>query len=194
MSRIRCFVAAALPESTRGQLGALQGRLERAGLAVRWVRPEGLHLTIKFLGELPPATFDRVAEQLTRPLDGIGPLRLTPRGVGTFPADSRARVVWAGLEGDVAPLARLALTVEARVQGCGIARERRPFQSHLTLGRATRLGGLGDVREILETESGFEAPPFVVRELVLYESRLRSQGPSYVPRLTLPLSDDPFPG
>ncbi|HSH68675.1 MAG TPA: RNA 2',3'-cyclic phosphodiesterase [Deferrisomatales bacterium] len=194
MSRIRCFVAAALPEATREQLGALQGRLRRAGLPARWVRPEALHLTLKFLGELPPAVFDQVAEQLFLPLDGAGPLRLTPRGVGTVPPDSRARVVWAGLEGDVAALARLALTVEARVQGCGVARERRPFQSHLTLGRATRLGGLGDVREILETEAGFEAPPFVVRELVLYESRLRGQGPSYVPRLTLPLSDDPFPG
>lgn len=193
MSRIRCFVAAALPEATREQLGALQGRLKRAGLAARWVQPEGIHLTLKFLGELPPDTFDRVAEQLARPLDGAGPLRLTPRGVGTFPPGSRARVVWAGLEGDVAPLARLALEVEARVQRCGIAREGRAFRPHLTLGRSTRLGGLGDVTEILQTESGFEAPPFTVRKLVLYESRLRSQGPSYVPRLTLPLSDDPFP-
>ena len=194
MSRIRCFVAAALPESTREQLGALQSRLKRAGLAARWVRPEALHLTVKFLGELTPDSFDRVAEQLARPLDCAGPLRLTPRGVGTFPPGSRARVVWAGLEGDMVALAGLAQAVEARLQRCGIAREERPLQPHLTLGRSTRLGGLGNVTEILQAESGFEAPRFAVRELVLYESRLRSQGPNHVPRLSLPLSDDPFPG
>ena len=163
-------------------------------MAARWVRPGALHLTLKFLGELPPAVFDRVVEQLSRPLDGAVPLRLVPRGVGTFPSDRRARVVWAGLEGDVAPLARLALEVEARVEAAGVARERRPFRPHLTLGRSTRLGGMGDVASLLGVESGFEASPFPVRELVLYESRLRPQGASYIPRLTLPLSHTPYPG
>jgi 2'-5' RNA ligase len=194
VSRIRCFVAAPLPEPVRGQLGALQGRLREAGMVARWVRPEALHLTVKFLGELPPDVFDRVAEQLARPLGGGGPLGLTPRGVGTFPPGERARVVWAGLEGEVAALVEVARALEARVQRCGIAGEGRPFRPHLTLGRSTRLGGLGAVAEALRKESDFEAPPFVVRELVLYESRLRRQGPSHVPRLTLPLSDDPFPG
>lgn len=194
MSRIRCFVAVTLPEPTRKQLGALQGRLKRAGLQARWVRPEALHLTLKFLGELPPDTFDRVVERLAQPLDGAVPLRLIPCGVGTFPPGSRARVVWTGMEGDVATLARLALEVESRVQCCGIERESRRFRPHLTLGRSTRLGGMGDVSGILRAESGFEAPPFAVRELVLYESRLRGEGASYVPRLSLPLSGDPYPG
>ena len=123
-----------------------------------------------------------------------GPLRLRPRGVGVFPPGIGARVVWAGLDGDVASLAKAALEVEARLQRHGIERERRPFRPHLTLGRSTRLGGMGDVQSVLEGESGFEAPVFAVHELVLYESRLRPEGASHIPRLTVPLSDDPYPG
>ena len=192
MSRIRCFVAAPLPAATREELGGLQQRLQWAGLAARWVRPEALHLTLKFLGELTPDTFDRVAEQLARPLESVGPLRLTPRGVGTFPPGSRARVVWVGIEGD--GLAQVVRELEARLVRCGIEREPRPFRPHLTLGRSTRLAGLGDGVARLEGESAFAAPAFAVRELVLYESRLRDQGPHYLPRLTVPLSGAPFPG
>jgi 2'-5' RNA ligase len=194
VSHIRCFIAAALPAPVQAHLGKLQQRLRNRGLTARWVRPAAMHLTVKFLGELSPDTFDRVAEVLQPPLQVPGPLRLKPRELGTFPPGKKARVVWLGLEGDVAPLARAALEVEARVQRCGIERERRPYHPHLTLGRATRLSGLGDVQSALEEESLCEAPVFEVRDLVLFESRLRAEGASHIPRLTVPLSDALYPG
>ena len=194
MSNIRCFVAAELPAPVRTRLAALQQRLGERGLTARWVRSGALHLTVKFLGELSPDTFDRVAEALRSPLPAPGPLRLAPRGLGTFPPGNRARVVWVGLEGDVAPLARASLEIEARLQHCGIERKRRPYHPHLTLGRATRLSGLGDVQSALEAESGFGMPAFQVRDLVLFESRLRPAGATHIPRLTVALSGDPYPG
>lgn len=187
MSSVRCFVAADLSPEAREDLGRLQGRLRKAGLACRWAAPEALHLTLKFLGEVSPETFAAVREALTPPLGVGGPLRLAAAGVGAFPSPQRARVVWAGLTGDVAPLARAALTVEARAETLGIARESRPFRPHLTLGRARSPEGIRGAREALEEEAPYRGPAFCVDELVLYESRLRPGGPEHLPRLAIPL-------
>jgi len=96
-------------------------------------------------------------------------------------------VVWAGLEGDVGALARAALTVEARAEALGIPREARPFRPHLTLGRAKDPGGIRNAERAIESEGEYRGPAFVVNELVFYESRLRPEGPEYLPKLTIAL-------
>lgn len=185
---VRCFVAADFPPEVREDLGRLQERLRKRSLDLKWVRPESMHLTLKFLGEVPGETFEALLEALETPLGGGGPLRLAPSGLGAFPSTRRARVLWVGLEGDVAPLARLALEIEARVEPLGIPREGRPFAPHLTLGRARGPAGVPGLEAALETEIGYTGPTFTVGALTLYESRLRPQGPAYIPRQTIALS------
>ncbi len=187
MSSVRCFVAADLTAEAREDLGRLQDRLRRAGLECRWAAPEALHLTLKFLGEVSPETFAALREALALPLGVGGPLHLAAAGVGAFPSPQRVRVVWAGLTGDVAPLARAALTVEARVEPLGIAQESRPFRPHLTLGRARNPEGIRGAQELLAAEGPYRGPEFSVSGLVLYESRLRPQGPEHLPRLAIAL-------
>jgi len=186
--RVRCFVAVDFPEEVRNDLRRLQQRLRARDLDLRWVQAESMHLTLKFLGEPDRKTFDAVAEALSAPLEGFGALRLEPRGLGAFPTPRRARVLWVGLAGDVAALARLALTVESRMETVGIPREGRAFAPHLTLGRARGPAGIDGVDAALRAEEGYAGPPFTVTEIVLYESRLRPQGPQYIPRKTIPLS------
>jgi len=187
MNPVRCFVAADLTPDAREDLGGLQVRLRKAGVECRWVLPAALHLTLKFLGEVAPETFEALRNALTPPLGVGGPLQLAAAGVGAFPSPQRARVVWAGLTGDVATLARAALTLEARVEALGFPREARPFRAHLTLGRSRGPGGLQGAEKLLATEATYRGPAFPVGALVLYESRLRPQGPEYLPRLSIPL-------
>lgn len=187
MSRIRCFVAADLPEAVRDDLQALQRRLRARGLDARWAGTQALHLTVKFLGEIEPAVFRRVEDALAAPLEVGGPIDLRPAGLGAFPSAARARVIWVGLAGDTAALARAALAVESRLEPLGIAREVRPFHPHLTLGRARAAGGVPGAAEALEADRDYEGPPFALTGLVLYESRLLPGGPRHTPRLTIPL-------
>lgn len=187
MSLVRCFVAADLPEEVRAQLGDLGQRLRARGLNLRWVAPSSMHLTLKFLGEVSPEMFSAVSRGLDEGFDVPCPIRLALSGVGAFPSARRARVVWAGMEGDVAALARVALTLDARAERAGIPREARPFSPHLTLGRARAPSGALDVQKILEREAAFRGSAFEVRSLVLYESQLRPGGPIYTPRKTISL-------
>lgn len=188
MSRVRAFVAAQLPEAVTDDLGRLQERLRRHGLDARWASTRTMHLTVRFLGELEPATFDAAAALLGEPIAAGGPVELVPRGVGAFPSTARARVVWTGLEGDVAALARAALEAEARLESVGIPREARPFRPHLTLGRAARGGTIRGAATALEREADYRGPAFPVAELVLFESRLRPQGAEHIPRAAAPLA------
>lgn len=188
MNRIRSFVAARLPEEVREDLARAQVWLRSRGVDARWVARSSMHLTLKFLGELEADVFDGVGETLCPSFEIRGPLRLEVRGLGGFPSGNRARVVWASLGGDTAPLVRIAFEVESRVEALGIPREGRPFQPHLTLGRAKGPSGIPGLANALTEEPEYHGPPFEVGELVLYESRLRPQGPLYIPRLTIPLT------
>ncbi len=187
MNRVRAFVAADLPESVVGELAGLQERLRRSGVSGRWVRPERMHVTLRFLGELEPARFDAVRKALEGPLGGTDRIDLVPEGMGVFPHPSRPRVLWVGLSGDVDELGRLALELEDRLAALGLPRERRPFRAHITLARASREGDLRAVARAARSVGGFRGTSFSVTHLTLYESRLRPGGPDYIPRQRIPL-------
>ncbi len=181
MKPVRCFLAAPLPGPVREDLGRVQQRLDRAGVRARWVRPDRMHLTVRFLGELESDRFAAVLDALTAPLEVRGPLRLAPDGLGAFPSPARARVVWAGFTGDRSALARAALEVEARLEPLGLPRERRPLRPHLTLGRF-RVPPPRGIGAAVEAVGPYRGPGFAVTEFVCYESRLHPTGPEYIPR------------
>lgn len=187
MSTVRCFVAADFPEDVRRDLGALQQRLKARGLDLRWVSPAALHLTLKFLGELPAETFEAAASALEAPLGLGAPLVLKPADLGAFPSPRRPRVLWVGLAGDVPRLARAALVLEARLEPLGIPRETRPFTPHLTLARARGPAGGPPLDRYLADEGEYGGPEFEVSDVTLYESRLGPGGPRYLPRRTISL-------
>src|SRR5262249_17380422 len=158
-SRMRCFVAVALPAPVRERLGAARDELRcRAPDAdVRWVSTEGLHITLKFLGEVAE---DRLRAGGRAPSGG-GPrppapappgghraLTLGARGLGAFPAARIARVIWAGVV-DGASLAALASDVEAALSTLGFSPEARAFRPHVTLGRVRSRRGLGPLARAL---------------------------------------------
>lgn len=174
---LRLFLAVDPPPATREALFRWADGWRSRDDGWRWVAADGVHLTLRFYGSTPPERVEPLRGQLAALARAHAPLALEVRGWGVFPGPSRARVLWAGLAGDVAPLAALAAGAEDGARALGFAAEERPFKGHVTLarareGRRPRLPGTPDR----------EAPPFgpfAVGELVLYRSRLGPGGARY---------------
>jgi 2'-5' RNA ligase len=180
---LRCFFAVELPPSLRDAVQlALAGMRDELPEGVRWVDPEAVHLTLKFLGELPPEALPKLLARAASRLSREQPFTVGLAGAGAFPHARAASVLWIGVSEGASSLARLARKLDAAGRGIGAPRERRPFRAHLTVGR------LHEPRPVpVERLAGPESAGFRVEEVVLYESRLSSSGASYAPLARLPL-------
>ena len=189
---LRLFVAVELDEDVRQALAALQAELRRRGLAeLRWVRPEGVHLTLKFLGETPADKLPAIQEALAAAVAGIAPHRLRLGPLGTFGNRRGPQVLWVDLEGDAATLARLQRRIDEALAPLGFAREKREFAPHLTLARvrpqSARAAGrvCADVLpQMRPSEREVE-----VSEVSLMRSTLGPGGAVYERLATFPLAD-----
>lgn len=178
---IRTFIAIDLPKVVQGQIEALSKELRKTGAAVSWSRIESIHLTLKFLGNIPEEQVPVIGEALQRITAETAPFRLEPFGCGAFPTIQRMRVVWVGVGGEGDPLRALAAKVEAATADLGFKPEDRPFRAHLTVGRVKGRERLRPLQELLVARAGFRAEAFDVTELVLYKSDLRPEGALYTP-------------
>jgi RNA 2',3'-cyclic 3'-phosphodiesterase len=183
---MRLFAALPIAEPARAEIARLLGRLRELGWPLRLVHDHGVHLTMKFFGEVPPARLEVIEEAVRAAAPGTGALPMQLSGVGAFPSDRRPRVVWVGLDAP-AGLELLQDRLERRAEAIGFAPEGVPFRPHVTLARVREGHRLpADALESLDGE--YEPVPFLASELVLYESILGRDGPRYEPRLTLDLA------
>lgn len=160
-------------------MGKVQDELRKDGFNIRWVRPRGIHLTLKFLGDIDRKDLDPLGVALTKVAEGVRAFTLRGAGLGVFPDAHRPRVIWVGLAGDVRDLLTLQGRLEAHLAPLGHARERRPFRGHLTLGRVKGRLDTPCLIKHLEALKDFCTDPFVVRSIVLFQSTLRPQGALY---------------
>ena len=157
--KVRSFIAIPVPGEGIEALGKVVKVLDQEiGRHVRWVRPEGIHVTLKFMGDIPAATVERVLEALPPVAAGFGPFELAISGLGVFPNIRRPRVLWAGLDGGLTTLSDLQLAVDEAVGKLGLPQEQRAFSPHLTLGRVRRDVSEGQLRKIGEVMSSTEVP------------------------------------
>jgi 2'-5' RNA ligase len=171
---VRTFVAVEIPDHLRIAVRDSTATLRRENDRVRWVPPENMHLTLKFLGEINERQLREVQEATAEAAKEHPPFELSLGPVGAFPNLSRPRVVWIGLQGGVEALGRLASCLENLLERRGFARERRPFRAHLTLGRARRPGPLEGVSAVTVPTGSF-----LIESVVVMESQLRPQGAQY---------------
>lgn len=143
---IRTFIAIELPKSLKTGLVELQTRLQKKAppRAVRWVRPESIHLTIKFLGPTPETQVDDIIEDLESTCAFLSPFTYTVGGLGCFPNLRRPRVIWVGVQEPTETLSNLQRAIEDACAGLGFERERRAFHPHLTLGRLHNRASRGE--------------------------------------------------
>jgi len=184
---MRLFVALDISDEIRDRLSALLLELKQHAPAVKWVKPESLHLTLKFIGEQPEQRLDAVSEALAG-VPGFPPLDLRFRGVGCFPNERRPRVYWVGVE---APpeLARLAEAVDRALEPLRIQREQRAFSPHLTLGRAREGERIAALPPAFREHARDEFGRVTAREFHLYESRLSPAGAEYRRLRSFPLEN-----
>jgi 2'-5' RNA ligase len=182
---MRLFAAVPVAEPARAEVLGVLGRLRASEWPVRWVQEEGLHLTLKFFGEVAPERLEVIEEAMRIAGQDAGTLALKLGDLGAFPSESRARVLWIGLDGTPS-LDVLHDRLERAGEAIGFPPEGAPFEPHVTLGRV-REGqrwpqhGLDDYRAM------YERVPFIGTQVVLYESVLTTRGPRYEARLTLDL-------
>lgn len=188
---MRCFVAVALPPSVRTLLVQLQETLRRADADVKWVEPENLHLSLKFLGELDDDAVSRLQGILSVEALRWPAFALTYAGIGTFPDRGAPRVVWAGVSGDVRTLAALAGAVERAAEQVGVEREHRPFVAHLTVGRVKSDRNVKRLRSAIENQREVPIGQDEVRSFALYRSTLTSKGPVYEEVANFPVDRRP---
>ena len=177
---IRAFIAVEISSEVRRSAVELIDRLQSIPMDVKWVVPENLHVTLKFLGDVELTETARICDAMKRAVTDLDPFVLTLGGVGAFPNLSRPNTIWLGALDDDRPMVELHKNLEIRLQKLGFRREGRRFQTHLTIGRVRRAGpvakNLGDrLRELADYEAGKTR----VDQIVLFSSQLTSDGPIY---------------
>ncbi|HUF35559.1 MAG TPA: RNA 2',3'-cyclic phosphodiesterase [Gemmatimonadales bacterium] len=182
---MRLFAAVPLPPPARDQVAGLLGRLRERELPVRWVGDEGLHLTLKFYGEVAPDRLEVIEEAVRQAGEGGEPLPLRLAELGAFPAPARPRVLWLGIDAPPA-LELLQDRLERKSEAIGFQPEGVPYRPHVTLGRV-REGQRCPLSRVEAAAAGYERLPFLATDVVLYESVATGGKPRYEPRLTLEL-------
>ena len=184
---MRLFLAVTLPDDVRESIGRATAEVRATVTGVRWVRPELLHLTVKFLGERADGDERRLEGALRSPLVRVPGCEATIRGAGAFPNFRRPRVVWLGMH-PVAPLAGIARRVDDALTPLGIEGERRPFRAHVTLGRVNE-GFPATQGEALERALRAVGVAWDLRvaDVAVMRSTLGRGGPTYDVLARIPL-------
>ena len=180
---LRAFLAVDLPLEARSRVAeAMEGLRPAAPKSVRWLALDGVHLTLKFLGEIREDDVPRLVARAQAKLAPERPFEVALAGYGAYPNAREARMLWLGVAQGAGSLAKLARKLDSAARAIGAPRERRPFEAHLTLGRFRE-----PTRVELDRASPTESVAWTVSEVVLFESRLSPGGARYVPLARLPL-------
>jgi RNA 2',3'-cyclic 3'-phosphodiesterase len=188
---VRLFVALEIPAAVRENLATLikeLGALEKpsSGKRARWVRPENLHVTLKFLGEVAADKRDAIVSALAF-VRSAHPAELRFRGLGFFPDEKRARVFWAGI--DASPnLAAIAKDIELQLEPLGFPQEKRGFTPHLTLARFEPPGISDGLRAAVSENAARDFGASRAEEFHLIESKLKPSGAEYTTLHTFPFA------
>ena len=176
---MRLFLAIPIDKPILDALAGATDRLRETRAPVRWVRPEGMHLTLKFLGDTEPEEVASLVDAVSGVTNGVMPFPLSVHGAGAYPNLKRPRVLWAGVTENSGTIRRLVMGIEEVSEPLGWERERRRFSPHVTIGRVKgnmNLGRLAAAMEGLKEEHWGDQE---AREVVLYRSELKPGGAVY---------------
>jgi len=179
MGTMRSFIAIPLPPAIIERIEKAHKELRALHADVKWVRPQSIHLTLKFLGNIEESQIDAIAEKIQHAAAVYQPWSLPVRNLGAFPSFGNPRVVWVGIEDASGQTIALQQQLEQELSVLGFPQEKRKFSPHLTLGRVRSPRGKKDLVQYLleEREKAFGTIP--VDRVVLFKSELRPSGAIY---------------
>ena len=182
MEQIRAFIAIELPDELKTELAQLEARLQSGNPTwLKWVDPAGIHLTLKFLGNIAADRTDEILKAMAEAAREIPSFPLEVKDPGVFPNLNRVRVVWVGMSGDTGKLGQLQQRLESNLAPLGFAAEARPFTPHLTLARARNQASLEERQRFGQLIAGttFQGGTIRVEAISLMRSQLTRQGAIY---------------
>ena len=183
MEEIRAFIAIELPEQLKQSVARLQQQLQAGSRApVKWVEPENIHLTLKFLGNIKAAITGDIIRAMEGAACGTSSIRLGVEGLGAFPSSQRVQIIWVGLTGELEKLGELQRCIDMALASLGFTGEKRPFSPHLTIARLRDRATPADRRTIAQLikATGFlSGLDFHAGSVHLMRSQLTREGPVY---------------
>ena len=174
--KFRAFIAADIEPSEA--LRDILTDLRRAGAGLKVVRPEILHVTLKFLGDADEELIEQIFSSMERAVKEIHPFTVRLVGTGAFPSLSNIRVVWIGME-DGGVLSEIARRLDSSLGELGFERDQKGFKAHLTIARAKGTEGMGAVQSILRERAASDFGSFTIGSIRLKKSVLGPKGPIY---------------
>jgi len=177
---MRCFIAITLPDIVRKQLGELQSILKKYDADINWTRPEGIHLTLKFLGEVPEDKIGTIKSVLQEVCSNKNPFEVEIAGTGIFPDLHRPRVFWIGITQGIEQITELAERLDGKISEIGFPKEERKYHPHLTLGRVRSPKNLGKLTNEFLQKMKPSLGKIQVDHISLYQSKLKPTGAEYI--------------
>ena len=181
---MRTFIAIELPKNIISSIRKVQENLKNFGFKtfgkkIRWVRPENIHLTLKFSGDIKINDFEKIKIAISDAVDGYNPISLMGKGMGIFPSIKRPRILWVGIGGQTNQLFSLKKNLEEKLESAGFPKENKPFKGHLTLGRINGKINPQNIADAINEFQGFETKAFTCDKIFLFQSELKTTGPIY---------------
>ena len=187
MEGIRSFIAIEVPQPLLARMGELQRELRRMEAGVNCVRPEGMHLTLKFLGSIRAEEVEKIARAIAPVVAAWNPFELSIHGLGCFPSSRNPRVIWVGIDRGGGEASSLQKVIEDKAAEVGFPPEGRPFKPHLTLGRVRAPIGRSAFIQVMEKHKDVEIGGFLARDVYLFKSELKPSGAVYTKLQTFPM-------
>ncbi len=182
MEQIRSFIAVELPKELKQELARLETQLKVDSQPwVKWVRPDSIHLTLKFLSNIAVDTTVTITRAIEASVCGIKPFHLKVKELGVFPNLKRVQVAWVGISGELDKLTQLQKNLESNLSPLGFAPETRSFTPHLTLARLSERASPNERQSFgqLIASTGFEGSDMMVKDISLMKSQLTRAGAIY---------------
>ncbi|HDZ77182.1 MAG TPA: RNA 2',3'-cyclic phosphodiesterase [Candidatus Omnitrophica bacterium] len=176
---MRTFIAIKVPENIQKNFRLIQKKLKRPGQNIKWVNPENIHLTLKFLGETKETQLPQIKKVL---VDAASEFKISNIKIGTlgvFPGIKNPRIIWIGAEEKDTTIAEIAEILNNRLKNLGFIKEKRKFTPHITIARIRSLNNITDLLNNITANIDFEAGEFKVNKICLIQSRITSSGSIY---------------
>ena len=178
---IRAFIAINFNPKIQRSIGRMQDHLRKTNCDIKWVRPENIHITLKFLGNVETKQVDAIKRMLANHYRSTKPLKVELAQLGTFPNINRPRILWIGLKDNKQRLSQTAISLQKALTKIGLEGDQKAFSPHITIGR---IRSFKNTNLLSESISKYQVPKGltqVITKIILYKSILTSQGPNYEP-------------
>lgn len=194
---MRAFIAIELSDEIRTCLAQIQSHLKYSGADVKWVEKDNVHLTLKFLGEIPEEKLQQVIAALEIVAEEFSPFEIGIKDIGAFPKIDYPRVIWVGLDKGAVESKNIAEKIDEELSKIGFEKESRPFAAHLTIGRVRSSKNKEALKEKilsantslpLQTHNPQLTPTQTITSIILFQSKLTPNGPIYTKLHEFPLT------